>query len=371
MNEEELDFTSASNQLDDTLAGMPDSASLIRNWLDEKNWTTPKWYGERQRTQELKSYETYFAHRLRSRYFELESDFRTLLSNEPKDLRWIDVYSADRIFAFLSLARQELEQENPNLLEASHLLDLVDRYMPWIMPPQVLVGRRYGILSKLRASASEETELVEKIASTMETTAEDYWKGNSNMVEVRGYLDQAIGIINRHNLEVQIGAGLQIERLKSLRFWGGWMLLILLLTSPLTIGSSNVISSEIITGSHTVFSAWMVAIGIIVIGASGGFLSGLLQVRESEITLTEYQESVLKFHLKPLVGAILALLLFVLLSWQILPGISIENTGSYILFAFLAGYSERYFLSILQLKKQGIQPSESSNAIKTTTIEEK
>jgi hypothetical protein len=93
--------------------------------------------------------------------------------------------------------------------------------------------------------------------------------------------------------------------------------------------------------------AWL--IGVAVVGALGGFLSGLIQVRSSQITLGEYQESMLKLWLRPLVGALVPLVVFILLSWQIVPGVKVDNPGSQILFAFLAGFSERYFLTLLRL----------------------
>ena len=55
-----------------------------------------------------------------------------------------------------------------------------------------------------------------------------------------------------------------------------------------------------------------------------------------------------KLQLRPLVGALVALILYTLLSWQVLPGIKIENVGSYFLIAFLSGFSERYFLQLLK-----------------------
>ena len=382
VNEAEISSTSERNQLDDTLAGIPDPIPLIRTWLSEETWPTPKWYitpqesseprrprpwwhlsflskdNKKKRAPELRSYESYLSHHLRSRYFELESDFRTILSNDSDQRQWIDVYSGDRIFTFLRLAKHELEKEQPNLLEVSHLLDLVERYMPWIMPPQVLVGRRYGILSQLRSCASEEVDLAEKINATMETTAKDYWNRTTSIGDIRGFLDQAIGVINQYNLKEQISAGLQIERLKSLRLWGILILFVLLLVSPL-VTDITLVSSELWLNGYRIIDAWTVAVGITVIGAVGGFLSGLLQVRDSKATLTQYQESVLKFHLKPIVGALLALMLFILLSWQILPGISIENLGSYVMFAFLAGFSERYFLRLLKLEPDGVQSNDS------------
>jgi hypothetical protein len=57
----------------------------------------------------------------------------------------------------------------------------------------------------------------------------------------------------------------------------------------------------------------------------------------------------LRLQLRPLVGALVALILYTMLSWQILPGINIANAGSYFLIAFLSGFSERYFLKLLKV----------------------
>ena len=65
-------------------------------------------------------------------------------------------------------------------------------------------------------------------------------------------------------------------------------------------------------------------------------------------TFTKYLENMLKLQLRPLVGALLSLVLYTLLSWQVLPGIKIENVGSYFLIAFLSGFSERYFLQLVK-----------------------
>ncbi|OJJ16815.1 hypothetical protein BKI52_33465 [marine bacterium AO1-C] len=45
-------------------------------------------------------------------------------------------------------------------------------------------------------------------------------------------------------------------------------------------------------------------------------------------------------------------MLFIFLSWQVLPGITVQSFGSYLLIAFLSGFSERYFLNLLQIDPQ-------------------
>jgi hypothetical protein len=56
----------------------------------------------------------------------------------------------------------------------------------------------------------------------------------------------------------------------------------------------------------------------------------------------------IKLSLKPLVGALAAVTLYTLLSWNVIPGIQIISGGMYLALAVLAGFSERYFLRLLR-----------------------
>jgi hypothetical protein len=79
----------------------------------------------------------------------------------------------------------------------------------------------------------------------------------------------------------------------------------------------------------------------------------------------------LKLALKPLVGAVAALTLYFFLTWQVLTGVQVTSGGTILLVAFLAGFSERYFLRILKAeessqdikdRRQGSPATESGNA---------
>lgn len=89
------------------------------------------------------------------------------------------------------------------------------------------------------------------------------------------------------------------------------------------------------------------AAAVSALGAVGGIFSGLISTRDSRATLVEYRSSMLKLALKPLVGAVASLTLYLLLSWQILTGVQVTNGGTFLLVGFLAGFSERYFLRLL------------------------
>jgi hypothetical protein len=111
---------------------------------------------------------------------------------------------------------------------------------------------------------------------------------------------------------------------------------------------------------------WIVLLSIAILGAAGGFFSGLFQVRGERVALGSYEESMLKFQLKPVVGACLAMLVFMLLGWEVL-GVTFENVGSFFFLAFLTGFSERYFFSLLQLKESEVSTSNELYFAKDST----
>jgi hypothetical protein len=96
-------------------------------------------------------------------------------------------------------------------------------------------------------------------------------------------------------------------------------------------------------------SLTIATIGVALFGAAGGFLSALLQVHGSRVAAGEYRESKHTLLLRPIIGAVIALILFILLSWNVVPGVRITGTGTYLLLAMLSGFSERYFLRLLDL----------------------
>jgi len=101
--------------------------------------------------------------------------------------------------------------------------------------------------------------------------------------------------------------------------------------------------------------AWISAMAIAIIGATGGYLSGLFQTRSSRIDLAFYEESVILSQLRLIFGGFAALASFAFLSWGLLPGITITSFGSFALVAFLSGFSERHFLRLLKIELEDNQ----------------
>jgi hypothetical protein len=86
-------------------------------------------------------------------------------------------------------------------------------------------------------------------------------------------------------------------------------------------------------------------------------------MRGSKTNLGDYEMSILLFQLRPIFGAFAALILAALLSWGVLSDvIRVDKLGSFILVAFISGFSERYFINLLKLDQdEGLKKDLNKN----------
>lgn len=94
------------------------------------------------------------------------------------------------------------------------------------------------------------------------------------------------------------------------------------------------------------------------LGAVGGFLSGLLQIKRSRTNLIHYRESVLRFHLRPIVGGITAALISILLLRKVFPSIVIDDIGMLASICIISGFSERFFLKLMNVEEENLTTKE-------------
>jgi hypothetical protein len=218
--------------------------------LKPENWPTPKWYIEKK-VEKIQTYEEHFTFQLRARYLELENDYRSVLGNFA-DVA--DFVTAARISDILHSARECLEQATTELLTVSSSFDLVERYMVWLYPPWVGRARINGILFRLESlSFNGRDFLIKKLTELSESDKEAY------PGQLRSVLDETIGSINAQVIQDRIGRGLQINRLRALRFWGLVILLIFLAASPLATNLKNIGDwpSQLIVGQSVELATWI------------------------------------------------------------------------------------------------------------------
>jgi len=438
------------------------------------------------------TYEEYFASQLRSRYMDIEGNFRTTFrtqtqnnQNKPQnnqnksqnDSNFEE--SSDFIKELLILSKGILEQKKfskKDLLTASSLLDEAEERMIWILPHDVKSAKVNELNYQLDNLDQGHKDECKKIIANC--TSNQQGAPNENENQHNAELEEIIRVINKNTLSKRINTGLQIERLRSLRFWGLILLIVFIFLFPitsnvsewgpakeliqfwgdspdsindsvnlttfltnlttgltnltkdsaklkndssnLTIGlanlakdsanlknnSSNLTSdlanltkdsgnlkndSVILTRSLAnltngsvisninsnsksrlrdwleewlgplptkTFAGWALALGFSIIGAIGGFLSGLLQVRTSETNLELYEEAVLLFQIRPIFGALAALIVYVLMAWGAFKDMIPPSSGNIVFAAFLSGFSERYFLQLMQNEPQSEKQKE-------------
>lgn len=337
----------------------------IEKWLDENNWPVPNWWqqaGTEPAASKKKNYQDYFIQCLRNRYLLVESDFRTILPSYLKMPEKLILYisSCEMIFKLLKATREVLEQDKVDLISTSEELDFLERFIIWIYPQHILKARITALKSniELLQPGVKELYLQELDALMKEPILEDSHINDRNfdnikLASIRSILDELIGACNRKELDDQISAGLQIRRLEALRLWGLIILGVFFISSPLMI-SQEMLSDwmNMLRLTHRYEIAWLSALAIILVGMIGGFLSSLNIARGSKTSLREYQEDVLKMQLRPIVGGFVSLLVFVLLSWNVIAGVTVKNPGSFLLIAFVSGFSERFFLRLIDLKNE-------------------
>lgn len=327
---------------------MPEGIEVedLSPWLYEAKWPLPNWYGIGEtRVKKLdKNYDEYVRNNLKWRYTRLEGDFRTVFNNYY-NTDFIDKVTARRIISFLESARQALESNNSDPSDISNLLDLVDQYMVWLYPPHVANSQAIALATQLKGANNPWGAYLEA----------EITRSGQTLGGLRAALDKVKQIQNEEAQTTQLNNGLQIERLEMLIKWGLAGIAVLLIILPLIMKTETALFKESFLSNSKIegFKEWLGLATIGVIGATGAFLSGLLQIRRTKVSMAEFKESVIQFKLRPIIGAIFAIFITTLITWEVISGVEIKNAGAYMLIAFLCGFSERYFLSLLKIDEEG------------------
>ena len=377
--------SNVERQYNDDLIHQDDLAKVLK-WIDEdpKSWPA----GEGNKTNCLIgwlngkekeiNFRIYLATRLRARFSDIDSDFRTLFPDyvygKYKSTQADALPTAVQIVNLLELAKATLVREDygkHELLLVASLLDLAEENMVWIKKANELETEILDVHERLKETPNLDNKAeYEKRLDDIKTEIKEKETDEKGRERYRAILADIYWICNTKIWEEMVNNGLQIERLRKFRNWGELLLVLVLFVafpSAVNIGTfknwaihdnSTVVYYSVIsaTGTHPI-SNWIIlgitAVGIAIIGGTGGYLSGLIQARGSKTSLALYEGDVLLSELRVIFGAFAALISFALLSWNVLSGIILNNSpGPFILIAFLSGFSERYFLKLLKIDSE-------------------
>jgi hypothetical protein len=318
-------------------------------WQNSASWPQPKWLAQTrgQKPKEKSSYRDFYLNTLRSRYLELEADFRTGYNNFYNS-RYMDLNTAQIVIGYLQAARKALEGHDGDIYDIVTMLNLADQGMVGLYPPHVAKSRANGIGAELKSQGSPWGDyLLAEVADP-----------NQTLGGIRAALEKTKNAMNDASQSALISTGLQIERLRTAWMWSLIVLGIALCFLPMMVNYDDSFwaKTAISKIQNEYWRPWFVAGCMAIFGVGGAFFSSLMQVRTTKSSLSDFQEKQKDSQLKLAVGAIAALIMFIFLSWQIIPGVELKNAGSFLFLAFVAGFSERYFLRILNIEDENATP---------------
>jgi hypothetical protein len=248
---------------------------------------------------------------------------------------------------YLTVAREELESRRPRIYVCSSVLYLAESNLVWLYAPGMLQLRSEATINRLEKlnGADDVTWLLNNLKETRDKE-DTRWR--------RAALADALDYFSQQDQKLLMDDDLQVTRLRSLLWYVGTALILLILAVPyVTISLGQGIPGwPVVRFGQVWLTQEVSALAVSAVGAVGGIFSGLVSTRDTSTTLDEYRTSMLKLALKPLVGAVASITLYLLLSWQILTGVKVTNGGIFLLVGFLAGFSERYFLRMLHISSE-------------------
>lgn len=337
------------------------AAKVISAITRPEDWPVPSWL-DQGGGGEGRKFEGYWRNFLRERYLDLEARY---LSAVQRGGAGLDRAAAGRVAELLRSARERLENRSSELSEVHSRMDLIHRQIAGLLTLEDARAQALALAPRLQAMPGGDA-LAERLdhladsgqaddASALRAVLEEGWRLEDDALRA-DWVAGRLRLVGMRRLIV--GSML------------GVMLLVAL--SPVLCKADGLDPWALMLPENVLsrlpkfipqdFTAWVYSTSIASVGAAGGGLSALQRYRTHRPDPLSHQESVLGMYVKVLVGAFLAVLSFELLSWGLLPGVEIVSAGSYLLIAFLSGFSERYFLQIIRLDKVMEEEGKRKNA---------
>jgi hypothetical protein len=281
---------------------------------------------------------------VRQDYTRVRGDLQSLEPDPDMKAYW------QRASDQLQDARLILDSLRPDARAAAGAISQADQALVWITGEDALQVRAGQLMDQLRTQGL--TTSVDRLTqarvapdATGQEAVDSHWR------RLAGAVDDAIGELADAQQDVWINTDLQVARLRLLTIYVGGALLLTLAATTIAANPAPVHGWPVhqLTALPSAISSLLASAAVAVLGAAGGLFSGLLATQGAATTLLGYRTSVLRLILKPLVGALVACVLYIGLSWQVIPGVTVSNGGTFLVLGFVTGFSERYILRLLNV----------------------
>ncbi len=259
-----------------------------------------------------------------------------------------------RAIGSLDEARAALEKADAQA--AAGAISQADQALVWLSPDATLEARSQQLIDDLKSRgltvAARRLDQACSAPSKNDTPeipgalwSDNHWR------KVAAAVAEAIGLLAVSQENEWINNDLQVARLRLLAVYVGVALLLTLAATTIVANPYPVHGWPVASLARfpAPVSSLFASLGVAVLGAAGGLFSGLLATQGAGTSLLGYRTSVLRLILKPLVGALMACIIYIALSWQVVPGITVTNGGTFLVLGFVTGFSERYILRVLNV----------------------
>ena len=311
---------------------------------------------------------------LEGHYISIRAELLASVTTNPD--RATDKYAQSAAESLQSAYRLLTKRESSNA--AANYLSQADAFTASTLTGTQAAERANMLLALLNA------DTVDKDDDSLRTSLKGVVDKHEELSEeaIKGTLVAAIRRQWAANCGAHLAEDLQVARMKFILRWLTATLLGLIIVVPLVIGRpvpSSATTALTVSESQTTFvwpmlrsvnifaQSYIVVLAIALIGCVGGTLSALLAARDSRMRLLTYRTDMQRALMRPIMGAVVAVLVYALLTWQVIPGVTVTSAGTYLFVALLAGFSERFFLGLLPVEgsspEDGVAHRDSSPRI--------
>ena len=320
---------------------------------------------------------------LNAEYARIAGDLLTIL----RDNRGLSLHaSAGFVATYLKLARQNMRKGVANYSAVARYLNLADQTNVQLYMENQLRARGHSVVFKLQlASTPTATTAADRLlealavftvgtghqqaAQVTQTVQLEMAAKNASETEARQALVDALELLFQLQYGLHIRDNLLLPGLRMIRRFILLALAGLVVVSPVLLRFVPKIGWPVLLLSQLpgLAQPYLTVLAIAVLGAVGGTMSGLLSARRGPGVLATLRGDLTKLSMKPLISALVAVTVYLLLSWNSLTGITVTNGGTYLYIAVFAGFSERFFLRLLSADREHEQresPGQKANGMR-------
>lgn len=337
----------------------PASSASLPRWQKEDLSNTKK---------KNRSYSDYILVQLRHRFSQVDTQFQKLERHLGEAL---PAEEHARFSTLLTATQQGLESKNPPLLELGMQILELEKDLLELLPDPYLEPVAQALKTKLELEQDPQAQKLQEVMTTQTDPA-------LRPAALRTTMRQLIHIRSLSALKKHIDSTNRLRRFKDLRSLLGVLALFILVVSPLLFRQIEAFWQDSLlfrilepllpqapAEGETYFQALLISATVMLMGALGGYLAGLFSGFKKDENVLQDNADRLLTAIRPALGALFAVLFYLFLDWEIIPGLSIDNAGTVIFISFLMGFSARFAMGIFGKVVPGL--SDQSGTFLTTS----